>query len=196
MSFIDRLVAKVTPLKSDETRLRARENARTQALPDGVVQLIIDDHNRIERAFEAVRSASNAENQRLAERELATLLNGHAVAEEAVFYPELVDNSQHGAAFMGYEEQAATKVQLALLSKLEPLTQDYADKLEHIRGAVTHHMYQEENSWLVTLERDLLTDDQARVRARYEEEMSRYATPASESERDADARSIMSWGGQ
>ncbi|HEV2568751.1 hemerythrin domain-containing protein [Sphingomonas sp.] len=185
----------MTPLVSDETRLRARENARTQALPNRVVQLIIDDHNRIERAFEAVRSASTAESQRGAELELANLLNGHAAAEETVIYPELVDNSQHGAAFMGYEEQAATKVQLALLSKLEPLTQDYLDKLEHIRGAVTHHMYQEENSWLVTLERGLLSDDRVRVRARYKEEMRRFAAPAAENERGEDERSVMSWGG-
>jgi hypothetical protein len=103
---------------------------------DGVVQLITDDHNRFERAFEAVRSASSADSQREAELELelATLLHGHAATEETVIYPELVDNSQHGAASMGYEVLAATQAQLASLSKLGPLTQDYRDKLEQIRG--------------------------------------------------------------
>jgi hypothetical protein len=41
---------------------------------------------------------------------------------------------------MAYEEQAMAKIQMALLDKIEPMTQDYLDKLEHIRGAVTHHV--------------------------------------------------------
>lgn len=193
MSILDRLVAAVTPLENDEERLKARENARTQAAQDGIVQLIIDDHNRIEQAFEAVRAATSAEAQRRAELSLATLLNGHSVAEEAAVYPALVEHGQQGHAALAYEEQAATKVQLALLSKLEPLGKDYMEKLAHIRGAVTHHMFQEESSWLIDLERRLLSDDHDRVIGRYVEEMSRYADPARDGTEDRDARSVMSW---
>jgi hypothetical protein len=57
-------------------------------------------------------------------------------------------------------------------------------------------MCQEENAWRVTLERDLLSEDQVRLRARYQEEMARYATPAATDERHADEQSIMSWGGR
>jgi hemerythrin superfamily protein len=194
MSLLDKIVASITPLESDEERLRARENARTQAVQGGWVHRIIDDHDRIERAFEAVRSAPDATAQKAAERELATLLNGHSAAEEAVIYPELVDTSQKGHATLGYEEQAATKVQLGLLGKIEPMTQDYLDKLEHIRGAVTHHMYQEENSWLVTLEREILSERQQLVLERYEEEMSRYASRDAARGARADAPAAMSWG--
>lgn len=196
MSILDRLVAAVTPLENDEERLKARENARTQAAQDGIVQLIIDDHNRIEQAFEAVRSATTAEAQRAAELEMATLLNGHSVAEEAAVYPELVEHGQQGHAMLGYEEQAATKVQLALLAKLEPLSKDYMEKLAHIRGAVTHHMFQEENSWLIDLERRLLSDAHDRVIGRYIEEMSRYAAPPRDQGQANDARSVMSWGAE
>jgi hemerythrin superfamily protein len=175
MSLLDKIVAKVTPPESDETRMAARHNARAQAAPNGWVQLIIDDHERIERVLEAVRAAPEAASRRMAEMELQTLLNGHSAAEEAVVYPEMADTDQKAHAMMGYEEQAATKVQLGLLSKLEPMSQEYLDKLEHIRGAVLHHMYQEESSWLITLEREMLSDRQEVLRSRYQEEMARYS---------------------
>lgn len=190
MSLLDKFVAKVAPPESDETRREARHNARTQAAPNGWVQLIIDDHERIERAFDAVRAAPDAAAQRRAELELSTLLNGHAAAEEAVVYPEMADTDQKGHAMMGYEEQAMTKVQLGLLGKLEPMTQEYLDKLEHIRGAVLHHMYQEESSWLITLEREMLSDRQQVLRSRYQEEMSRYSAHGREA---GGSVSAMSW---
>jgi hemerythrin superfamily protein len=191
MSLLDKFVAKVAPPESDETRMEARHNARAQAAPDGWVQLILDDHERIERAFEAVRVAPDATAQRAAELALSTLLNGHAAAEEALVYPEMADTDQKGHAMMGYEEQAMTKVQLGLLNKLEPMSQDYLDKLEHIRGAVLHHMYQEESSWLITLEREMLSDRQGVLRSRYMEEMSRYSAHSRD---NAGGGSAMSWG--
>ena len=191
MSLLDKIVASVAPPESDETRMQARHNARTQAAPEGWVQLILEDHERIERAFEAVKAAPDAAAQRLAELELSTLLNGHSAAEEAVIYPEMADTDQKGHAMMGYEEQAATKVQLGLLGKLQPMSQEYLDKLEHIRGAVLHHMYQEESSWLITLEREMLSDRQLVLRSRYQEEMSRYSAYTRQG---TDGGSAMAWG--
>lgn len=45
---------------------------------------------------------------------------------------------------MGYNEQVMVKTQMAILEKLDPMSQDFDDKLEHIRDAVTH--YQEEGT--------------------------------------------------
>jgi len=50
-----------------------------------------------------------------------------------------------------YTEQSAAKVQMGLLEDLEPMSQEYLDKLEHIRGAVAHHVYEEEGTWFVEL---------------------------------------------
>lgn len=63
---------------------------------------------------------------------------------------------------------------MALLEKIEPLTKDYFDKLEHIRGAVTHHMYQEESSWFLDLQRELSMAEQTVLTRRYAEEIERY----------------------
>jgi len=39
----------------------------------------------------------------------------------------------------------AAKVQMALLEDVPPKSQTFLDKLEHIRGAVAHHVYEEES---------------------------------------------------
>lgn len=100
--------------------------------------------------------------------------DGHANAEESILYPALVDDGHKAHAGLGYEEQAATKIQLTLLEKIEPLTQEYLDKLEHIRGAVTHHMYQEEKSWFPDIVREVSQGEQAMLTSRFREKVERY----------------------
>jgi len=54
------------------------------------------------------------------------------------------------------------------------MSQEYLDKLEHIRGAVAHHVYEEEGNWFVDLKRKLPPADQTKITFRYQEEFSRY----------------------
>ena len=66
------------------------------------------------------------------------------------------------------------KIQMALLEKLDPMSREFLDKLEHIRGAVAHHMYAEEGNWFIDLKRKLPDSDQALLTARFREEYDRY----------------------
>jgi hypothetical protein len=59
------------------------------------------------------------------------------------------------------------------LEYLDPMSREYLDKLEHIRGAVAHHMYEEESDRFLDLKR-LPPADQARLTERYAEEFDRY----------------------
>lgn len=174
MSFLDRIIAAVTPPESDETRMEARARARVGAVKGGWLQAVIDQHDEIETAFAEVARAPDATAQRRAEDRLVSLLNAHSAAEESVLYPEMADSGHKTHASMAYEEQAMTKVQLALLQKLEPLTKDYLDKLEHIRGAVTHHMYQEESSWLLDLQQEVPEARQEVLAMKFRNEVGRY----------------------
>ncbi|MFX8129810.1 hypothetical protein ABTL10_19465, partial [Acinetobacter baumannii] len=61
-----------------------------------------------------------------------------------------------------------------LLERLDPLSEDYHDKLEHIEGAVAHHVYSEEGTWFPELAASAPADEQARMTERYTEEYSRY----------------------
>lgn len=178
MSFLDKIIGAITPPESDEHRLKVRAETRVETTPGDWLSLILDHHDAIEDAFAAVKAAPDAAGRRSAQKRLAVLLLGHSNAEEAVLYPEMADSGHKSHASMAYEEQAMAKVQMALLDKIDPMSQDYLDKLEHIRGAVTHHMFQEESDWFLDLKKEIPADRQAFIAQRYREEMNRYVGEA------------------
>ena len=93
----------------------------------------------------------------------------------ASIYPALAADKQVGHAELAYQEQSAAKMEMGLLERLDPMSQDYLDKLEHIRGAVAHHVYSEEGTWFLELAKDVGPDEQAMITQRYKEEFERYA---------------------
>ena len=121
-----------------------------------------------------MKSASTADARRAAQKELALILTAHSIAEEAAIYPALAADKQVGHAELAYQEQSAAKMEMGLLERLDPMSQDYEDKFEHIRGAVAHHIYSEEGSWFLELTDDLTPADQGLVTQRYREEFDRY----------------------
>lgn len=174
MSLIDKVVAAVTPPESEKSRVEAREKAKAAASPGDWLSLVLDHHVQLEKAFAAVKRSASVTERRAAEKWLAIVLTGHATAEESVLYPALALHGEKSHATTGYTEQAAVKTQMAALSELDPMSQDYVDKLEHIRGAVTHHMYEEEGTWFLELKEKVPASDQAKLTKRYQEEFDRY----------------------
>lgn len=173
MSLLDKVVAAVTPLESEQARLEARAKARAAAGPDDWLALILDHHVRIEEAFGTVKLADTLAGRRSALRSLAVILTGHANAEESVIYPALVRAGHKSHALAGYSEQAGAKANMGELELFDPMSQDFLDKLEHIRGAVVHHMYEEENDRFPDL-KALPARDQEHLTERFREEFERY----------------------
>ena len=174
MSILDKVVAAVTPPESDEARAEARAKAEAAATPGGWLAQILDHHREIEARFADVKAATTPEVRRAAQKELALILTAHSIAEEAAIYPALAADKQVAHAELAYQEQSAAKMEMGLLERLDPMSEDYADKFEHIRGAVAHHVYSEEGTWFVQLAEDLNASDQAMVSQRYKEEFDRY----------------------
>jgi hemerythrin superfamily protein len=173
MSLIDKVVAAVTPPESQQKREEARAKARAAAGERDWLAMILQHHEQIEAAFAAVRGANDANGRLSAQRKLALMLTGHSNAEEAVIYPALVRFGHKSHGMMGYTEQAGAKANMGELEYLSPMSQDYLDKLEHIRGAVAHHVYEEESDRFLDLKK-LSPADQARLTERYAEEFERY----------------------
>ena len=94
MSIIDRMIAAVTPPESDEARLEARTKATRAALPGDWLDQILQHHMDIEDAFGDVRAAPDATRRTAQLKQLALVLTGHAIAEEAVIYPALADEDR------------------------------------------------------------------------------------------------------
>ena len=176
MSIFDKVVAAVGPPETEQSRREARVKAQAQAAlrPGDWLSLVLEHHLQIEKAFAAVKAAPDLSSRRTAQKWLAVILTGHANAEESVLYPALALMNEKGHAGMGYSEQAAAKMQMAALETLNPMSPAYLDKLEHVRGAVARHMYQEEGTWFLELRNKTPPADAAKLTQRFREEFDRY----------------------
>jgi signal transduction histidine kinase len=174
MSMLDKVVAAITPPESDEKRRAARQRARAMAGQNDWLSLVLQHHEQIEGAFAAVTAAQELRTRLAAYKELARLLTGHSNAEESVIYPALVYFGHKSHAMSGYTEQAGAKANMGELEYLDPMSQEYLDKLEHIRGAVLHHMYEEESDRFPDLVQQLKPGEQGRLTGRFKEEFERY----------------------
>jgi len=173
MSLLDKVVAAVAPPQTEQARREARAKAQAAAGANDWLELVLEHHVRIEDALAGVRSAQEPRARALALRTLSVLLSAHSNAEESVLYPALVRFGHKGHGMAGYTEHAGAKADIGELEYLDPMSQEFLDKLEHIRGAVLHHMYKEESDRFLDL-RLLTVQEQDRLTRRFREEFERY----------------------
>lgn len=174
MSFLDKLVAAVTPLESDEDRQAARAHATNLAKPGDWLSHVLEHHRRIEACFELSLNAATKAERQAALRDLSMLLTAHANAEEAMLYPAMANNHEKAHAGQSFEEHAMTRIQLGILETVDPMSQEWRDKLEHIRGAVVHHVYVEEGERFPELREAIAPAEDQRLTTRFIEEFERY----------------------
>ena len=172
MSVVDKILSKVTPIPGEEKRAEATAEARARATPGDWLSLALDHHDRIRACFAACRRAESAEARVVAMKELALILNGHALAEEVVLYPALAQAGEKLHAGHAYTEQTTAKMQMAELENIAPSTPEWMDKLKHIEGAVLTHMFEEESSWFLHLREK--GEKQEHLTERFREEFERY----------------------
>jgi hemerythrin superfamily protein len=182
MSWLDKIGSKVFPLASDEKRAEARRKAEELGRSNQWLAQIIAHHKAIEQCFADALSATDADSRRHAMKELARLNTGHSIAEEVTIYPALVEfNGAIGGkvqAAIAYEEQQMAKIQQAMLEKLDPMSEEWRMKLEHIKSAVEQHVYEEESHRFAELAEALPPGEAARLARRYAEEFERYGARA------------------
>jgi hemerythrin superfamily protein len=174
VSVIDKVIAAVTPPESEEARAEARAKAEGLATPGDWLFQILDHHRQIDALFDKLAAASTVEARVAAQKDLGLLLTGHSIAEEVSVYPAMAGHHQVAHSELAYQEQSAAKMEMGLLEELDPLSEDYQDKLEHIRGAVAHHVYSEEGTWFPDLVETAPPEIHAKLSTRYMEEFNRY----------------------
>ena len=176
MSILDKVAAALTPAATETDRVEARKLARSVSANNDWLSMVIDHHEQLEGLFDKVEAANTMDARIAAQRELGALLTAHSIAEEVVLYPALVKSGEQGQATMAYTQQSTAKTEMFLLEGLDPASQDYHDKLKHIRGAVLTHMYEEEGTWFAELKQGSLEADQDMLTTRFREEFERYMT--------------------
>ncbi|MFL5298637.1 MAG: hemerythrin domain-containing protein [Phenylobacterium sp.] len=176
MSIIDKALGAITPPESEAVRAKATAMARAMSEPGDWLSLVLDHHQQINEAFEEGCKAMAPASRLEAMQKLARVLIGHSLGEEIVLYPALAKAGHKGMTSLAYTEQTTAKMQMAELERIDPATQDWLDKWEHIRGAVLHHAYEEERIWFPKLKQDYR--DQAFLTRRFREEFERYVDGA------------------
>lgn len=174
MSFLDKIVSVAMPAASDEERAKTRREAEALAARSAWLDQVLGHHKAIEGLFSVAKGAADGASRQHAAKELGALLLGHSNAEEAVIYPLVLERSGKLHAAMAYEEQAMTKIQMAKLERLDPMSQDWLDKLGHIEAAVQQHVYQEESEWFPDVVKNATSEEQTLIAKRFSEEFARY----------------------
>lgn len=172
MSAVDKVGG--MPLASEAVRAKAHQRARMLARPGDWLWLILDHHERILDGFAAVRRAPDAGARRAAQKNLVALVTGHSIAEEGVIYPALAASDEVSQSDMAYAQQVAAKIGMAALEKLDPMSGDFGDLLDHLEQAIAHHAYQEESEWLLDLKGKASAADEVTLTRRFKEEFARY----------------------
>ncbi|MFE1196850.1 hemerythrin domain-containing protein [Streptomyces olivaceoviridis] len=139
-----------------------------------VVELILQDHRRMEDLFRLMRSVEADRASAL--EEFADLLIAHALAEEAEVYPALkryknIDDEEveHGE----HEHDEGNEALLELLEVEEVGSEEWDEKLEALVEAVTHHADEEERTILNGARENVAAERRAELGAAFREERER-----------------------
>lgn len=183
MSLLEKVVSAVKSGESQEQRQAARSRAESAAGLGDWLSLVLEHHRYIEAAFVVLEAADDASERHRAHRRLATLLIGHANAEETVLYPALMAADEKVHASRAFAEEATIRTTLSMLESIPSMTRGYRQELGQLRHLVVHHMYEEESTWFMELKAKLTGADQIRLSQRYEQEFYRYFGDARSSAR-------------
>lgn len=120
-----------------------------------ITQLILDDHDTFRREFAALDDAAGSEQLRAIWEPLAALLELHAAAEEAIFYPQLLrrgdDAEDETVDAIGDHNDIRDGVRAAAQHPVgDPL---WWDGVWQARRANSEHMAEEEDDALVNFRR-------------------------------------------
>jgi hemerythrin superfamily protein len=180
MSWLDNIGSKVMPMASAEKRAEARRKADELARDNDWLAMILDHHRQIESHVTAILNAATADARRASMKRLALVLTGHSNAEEVTIYPAILEYSGTMSTAMAYEEQEMTKIQMAKLEALDPMSEAWREKMEHIKSSLEQHVYQEEKSWFPEVATKAPREERERLSRRYAEEFERYCGPPRE----------------
>lgn len=113
-----------------------------------VISILKSDHKEVDALFEEFNGCSEKANKSKAKifAKIDALLTLHALAEEAILYPQLkkVALLRHNS-LEAFEEHRLVKQMLAELESLEAGTEEFSAKFKVLQDLVTHHVEEEES---------------------------------------------------
>lgn len=117
-----------------------------------LTRFLLQDHARINRAFDAYSKAPTNLNSALA---ACAELEVHTTIEEEIVYPIIRDELDEGEADAAEEEHADFKELIAAIQDLEPGDEELPDLMQQLMRTVAEHVDHEESAIIPRLQRHL-----------------------------------------
>lgn len=139
----------------------------TAPTPDGIVELLMEDHRLVEQRLKEFDSAGASSRGELFWK-LTNDLVRHEVAEELVVYPRLRDLPGGGAiADARIGEQSEAEEQLAKMEKMDAESPEFVPELATLKVAVLKHAKAEEETAFALLRTGVSPEEQIELGMRY-----------------------------
>jgi hypothetical protein len=116
----------------------------TQDKPKDGLQLLADDHRKVEDLFARFEKASGSAAKEKLVREICTELKVHTMIEEEIYYPEVRGKVEDADLDEAYVEHDSAKLLVNELEAAEPDESFYDAKVKVLQELIEHHVKEEE----------------------------------------------------
>lgn len=125
------------------------------------LELIAQDHRRVEDLFGQYERASDPDEQTEIVHEVIHELAVHGEVEELLFYPRVRESAPEGGRLAEEAEHEHVEMK-ETLNELDSMTahdDEFADKMAELMSEVRHHVQEEENEIFPAI-RQVMSDDE------------------------------------
>ena len=112
--------------------------------PKDGLQLLTQDHRKVEELFAQFEKASGASAKEKIVRTICTELKIHSMIEEEIYYPEIRGKVEEDALDEAYVEHDSAKLLINELEAAEPDEEYYDAKVKVLQELIEHHVEEEE----------------------------------------------------
>jgi hypothetical protein len=108
------------------------------------VELLSSQHREVEKLFEEIENAENAEDKEALFEDLADKLAIHARIEEEFFYPAMHEKKTEDMVLEAFVEHTSVKRLLADLMETDPSEPAFDAQIKVLKEQIEHHVEEEE----------------------------------------------------
>ena len=139
------------------------------------IQLLKDDHRKVERLFQKVKADQEGEQHQELFEQIKAELEVHTHIEETIFYPKLKEEKElEDIVLEGIEEHHQAKMFLRELSNLKEDSEKFEPKLKVLMEDITHHVQEEEGEMFPKVEKVISKTELEELGKQMEEEKKNF----------------------
>jgi iron-sulfur cluster repair protein YtfE (RIC family) len=140
------------------------------------LELLKEDHDRVDRLFQKVQATDEGEHIELFEK-INSELEVHTHIEETIFYPQIKDGGDEELQKLvaeGIEEHRQAKMFLRELSQMKTDGERFEAKLKVLMEDIKHHVQEEEGEMFHMIEKQFDESSLEEIGAQLQEEKSKF----------------------